>query len=388
MTQPSTATPGPSTPGPSTPGTVPVPDLAVTPGPFRRFLRRFRRQRLAMISLVVLALFALLAVLAPVLAPFTPSETNVPMQFTPPGGDYLLGTDDLGRDALSRLLYGTRISLVAPLIALAVAIGLGLPLGLLAGYVGGWIDWLVSRIADTFMSLPAIILAIALVAALGPSTVNAMIALGIVYAPRLMRVVRGAVLVVREETYIEASRSIGCSGFRTLGGHVLPNIVPPIVVQISLMFGFAVLAEASLSFLGVGVQPPGASWGVLLRRGFVNLYEAPWLIVPPGIAIMIVVLAVQLIGDGLRDSLGQEIRRQSCRVTFLGRRQVWRTLGRGARLRGPNPCWRSATSSWSSRRTRAICRWSVRSTSFCRRGGPSGWSGSPGRAKPSPRCRC
>jgi ABC-type dipeptide/oligopeptide/nickel transport system permease subunit len=137
-----------------------------------------------------------------------------------------------------------------------------------------------------------------------------MIALGIVYAPRLLRVVRGAVLVVREETYIESSRSIGCSNARILGGHVLPNIVPPIVVQISLMFGFAVLAEASLSFLGVGVQPPAASWGVLLRRGFVNLHEAPWLIFPPGITIMIVVLAVQIVGDGLRDSLGQETRRQ------------------------------------------------------------------------------
>lgn len=303
-------TPLPAPPVQTPTGAVPEPAQEASPGPMRRFLQRFRRQRISMVALLVLAVLAVLAALAPFIAPYDPAATDVPRQFTPPGGAYLMGTDDLGRDAFSRLLYGTRISLVAPLIALAVAIGLGLPLGLLAGYVGGWLDWLVSRIADTFMSLPAIILAIALVAALGPSTVNAMIALGIVYAPRLMRVVRGAVLVVREETYIESSRSIGCSSPRILGAHVLPNIVPPIVVQISLMFGFAVLAEASLSFLGVGVQPPDASWGVLLRRGFVNLYEAPWLIIPPGIAIMIVVLAVQLIGDGLRDSLGQEIRRQ------------------------------------------------------------------------------
>lgn len=289
-------------------GAVPAPVLEASPGPFRRFLKRFLRQRLSLFALGLLGLLTVIALLAPVLAPFDPSATNVPEQFTPPGGEHLLGTDDLGRDAFSRLLHGTRISLLAPLIALGVAVGLGLPLGLVAGYVHGWVDWLISRLADTFMSLPAIILAIALVAALGPSTVNAMIALGIVYAPRLLRVVRGAVLVVREETYIESSRSIGCSNARILGGHVLPNIVPPIVVQISLMFGFAVLAEASLSFLGVGVQPPAASWGVLLRRGFVNLYEAPWLIVPPGITIMIVVLAVQIVGDGLRDSLGQEKR--------------------------------------------------------------------------------
>jgi peptide/nickel transport system permease protein len=291
-------------------GALPPPAVEASPGPLRRFLRRFRRQRLAMLALLGLGVLAVVALLAPVLAPYEPAATDVPNQFTPPGGGYVLGTDDLGRDALSRLLYGTRISLLAPLIALAVAVGLGLPLGLLAGYMGRWVDWLISRVAETFMSLPAIILAIALVAALGPSTVNAMIALGIVYAPRLMRVVRSAVLVVREETYIEASRSIGCSSTRILAGHVLPNVVPPIVVQVSLMYGFAVLAEASLSFLGVGVQPPDASWGVLLRRGFVNLYEAPWLIFPPGFAIMLVVLAVQVVGDGLRDSLGQEVRRQ------------------------------------------------------------------------------
>ena len=290
-------------------GPSPLPPNQTSPGPTRRFLRRFRQQRLAMVALGFLAALSLVAMFAPLLAPFDPNATDVPRQFTPPGGEFLMGSDDLGRDALSRLLYGTRISLVAPLIALAVAAGLGLPLGMLAGYASGWIDWVISRVADTFMSLPAIILAIALVAALGPSTVNAMIALGIVYAPRLMRVVRGAVLEVREETFIEASRSVGMSSPRILGLHILPNAFPPIIVQLSLMFGFAVLAEASLSFLGVGVQPPDASWGVLLRRGFVNLYEAPWLIVPPGIAIMLVVLAVQLLGDGLRDSLGQEIRR-------------------------------------------------------------------------------
>jgi len=306
----SSSAPSPTTPVPTSTGSVPPPAPEASPGPMRRFLRRFRRQRLAMIALAFLVVLSVVAALAPVLSPYDPAATDVPRQFTPPGGAFLMGSDDLGRDAFSRLLYGTRISLVAPLIALAVAIGLGVPFGMLAGYVGGWIDWLISRIADTFMSLPAIILAIALVAALGPSTVNAMVALGIVYAPRLLRVVRGAVLVVREETYIEAARSVGLSGPRIMGVHVLPNIVPPIIVQLSLMFGFAVLAEASLSFLGVGVQPPDASWGVLLRRGFVNLYEAPWLIVPPGIAIMLVVLSVQLIGDGLRDSLGQEIRRQ------------------------------------------------------------------------------
>lgn len=283
--------------------------VQTTPGPMRRFVRRFLRQRLAVAATVLLGLFVVVALLAPVLSPYDPAATDIPARFTAPGGEHLLGTDDLGRDALSRLLFGTRVSLLAPVIALLVATALGVPLGLLAGYVGGWVDWSISRVADTLMSLPALILAIAIVAALGPSTANAMVAIGIVFAPRLLRVVRGAVLVVREETFVEASRSLGCSGPRILFGHVLPNVVPPIIVQTSLMFGFAVLAEASLSFLGIGVQPPDASWGVLLRRGFVNLYQAPWLILPPGIAIMLVVLAVQTIGDGLRDSLGKELRR-------------------------------------------------------------------------------
>lgn len=282
-----------------------------TPSPLRRFLRRYRHERLAVAATVLLALIAIAAIAAPALATHDPNDTDLLAKLAAPGDDgHLLGTDDLGRDAFSRLAYGTRVTLMAPFIAVGVALLLGLPTGLLAGFRGGIVDAVLGRIADALLALPGLVLAIAVVAARGPGTVNAMTAVGIAFAPRVFRVVRGATLGVRAETFIEASRAAGASSTRLIGTHVLPNILPPLIVQISVMLGFAVLTEAGLSFLGIGVQPPDASWGVLLRRGFDHLQAAPHLSFPPGLMIMVLTLCFQFIGDGLRDSLGKEIRRE------------------------------------------------------------------------------
>lgn len=282
-----------------------------TPSPLRRFLRRYRQERLAIAATVLLVLIAVVAIVAPALATHDPNDTDLLAKLAAPGDDgHLLGTDDLGRDAFSRLVYGTRVTVVAPFIAVGVALLLGLPTGLLAGFRGGVVDAVLGRVADALLALPGLVLAIAVVAARGPGTVNAMTAVGIAFAPRVFRVVRGATLGVRAETFIEASRAAGASSTRLIGAHVLPNILPPLIVQVSVMLGFAVLTEAGLSFLGIGVQPPDASWGVLLRRGFDHLQAAPHLSFPPGLMIMVLTLCFQFIGDGLRDSLGKEIRRE------------------------------------------------------------------------------
>lgn len=283
-----------------------------TDSALRRFVRRFRRERLAMASTAMLILLILLALAAPLLATHDPNDTDLIDKLLTLGqGGHLLGTDDLGRDAFSRLLYGARISILAPFIAVGVGLVIGVPTGLLAGFHGGWMDAVLGRVADALLALPGLILAIAIVAARGPGTVNAMTAVGVAFAPRLFRVVRGAAMEVRQETFVEASRAAGASSRRLIFGHVLPNILPPLVVQASVLLGFGVLTEAGLSFLGIGVQPPDASWGVLLRRGFDHLQAAPHLSWPPGLMIMVLTLCFQFIGDGIRDSFGREVRREA-----------------------------------------------------------------------------
>lgn len=270
------------------------------------FGRRMLQSKVNVACLVYLALLVLVAVLAPLIAPQAPQAQDLAERFKPPlSPDHLLGTDQLGRDTFSRLVYAARVSLIAPLIAVAVAFVLGVPFGLLAGYLGGAFDWLVSRVADALIALPALVLALALVGVLGPSLTNAMIAVGVAYAPRLLRVVRGATLVVREETYVEASRVVGCSTSRLMFFHVLPNVRSPLLVQLSLLMGGSLLAEASLSFLGLGVQPPDASWGSMLRTAFENNFSGPWLAWFPGLAIVVTVLSFNLLGDGIRDAVGR-----------------------------------------------------------------------------------
>lgn len=293
---------------PPTEGSIGV-AIAPRASGLNNFVRRFRQDRWAMSGVVLIVLMILLGVLAPLLSTHAPEAQALVDRLQGPSREHWLGTDDLGRDVYSRLLYATRVSLLAATTSVAVSALLGLPCGIIAGYRGGWADTLISRVADALMSFPTILLAIAVIAALGPGLTNAMVALGIVYAPRLFRVVRAATLGVRQQVYIEASVSIGAPTYDIMRRHVLRNIMPPLLVQLSLLMAFAILAEASLSFLGLGVQPPGASWGVMLGRAFDTLRSAPLLIIWPGLAIAAASMALNMIGDGLRDALGREERR-------------------------------------------------------------------------------
>lgn len=275
----------------------------------RRFLKRFGRQWPAIIALVYLFVITMTAVFAPVLATHGPLEQNLGNVLAPPSAEHWLGTDDLGRDLYSRIVYAGRISLLAAVQAVGIGVAIGVLPGLIAGYAGKKADAVIMRITDAVMSFPPLILAIAVVGVLGPNLTNAMIAVGIIFAPRFLRLVRGTVLAVRQETFIEASLSIGTSMRRILRLHVLPNVLSPLIVQVSLATALAMLAEASLSFLGLGVQPPQASWGAMIERGFRHTTAAPWLTVFPGLPIAMTVLAFNVLGDGIRDSIGREIRR-------------------------------------------------------------------------------
>lgn len=279
------------------------------PSPRQRFVRRFRRQRIVVAATVFVAFLAVIAVLAPWLAPADPNEQDLYGTLLAPGAeDYPLGTDTFGRDVFSRLIFGARISLLAAVQAVAVALALGVPPGLAAGYLGGRVDRWIMRASDAVMAFPPLILAAAIVGARGPGLGNAMFAVGVVFAPRFLRLVRASVLGVREETYIEAAHSIGTPHWRIVRVHVFPNILSPLIIATSLAAGFAMLSEAALSFLGLGVQPPDASWGSMLKEGFSVMETAPWLVVFPGIVIALTVLSCNIIGDGIRDSVGRETR--------------------------------------------------------------------------------
>ncbi len=282
-----------------------VPTAAATLPPPSGFARRFMRNKVAVVALVVLLFIVLVSVFAPELAPHDPARSSLRNILKPPSASYWLGSDDLGRDVMSRLMYAGRLSLLASVQALSIALVIGLPLGLISGYVGGWVDTVIMRFNDALMSFPALILAVVIVGLLGPSLTNAMTAIGLVYAPRIMRVVRGSTLSVREEVYVQAARAMGCSDARIIVRHVLPNITGPLVVQATVLMGHALLAEAGLSFLGLGVQPPQASWGAMLGTAFPYLSRAPTPTIAAGVVISVTVLCFNLIGDGLRDSVGR-----------------------------------------------------------------------------------
>lgn len=282
----------------------------VTGGPSSsRFLRRFIRHHASLVAMLFLVLLVGVALAAPWLAPYDPLETDISHALEGVSTEHWFGTDDLGRDTLSRLLFATRISLVAAATAVVIALCIGLPVGLVSGYLGGgWWDAVIMRANDALMSFPVLILAIAIVGFLGPSLTNVMIAIGLVFAPRLVRIVRGTALSVRKETYFMASRSLGCTPYRLIRWHLLPNVLSPVFVQTSLSLGLAMLAEASLSFVGLGVQPPAASLGSMLATAVPFLDSAPILVLPPGVTITLAVLSFNMLGDGLRDSLGRETR--------------------------------------------------------------------------------
>ncbi len=272
------------------------------------FWQRFSRDKAAVWGLSVLTFVVLLAIFGPMLSPKDPYTSTLTDNLQGPSGKYWFGTDDLGRDILSRMIVATRVSLLASVQAVSISLVIGLPLGLLSGYAGGFVDNLIMRINDAVMSFPALILAVVIVGFLGPSVTNAMIAIGIVFAPRIMRVVRGSTLSVREEVYISSARAVGCTDTRIITRHILPNIMSPLVVQVTLMLGIAILAEAALSFLGLGVQPPQPSWGGMLGRAFPYISLTPVAVIAPGVMISATVLAFNLAGDGFRDSLGREKR--------------------------------------------------------------------------------
>jgi peptide/nickel transport system permease protein len=271
--------------------------------PGRRAWRKLRRRKAAMFGLVVVTLFVLVAVLAPWIAPQDPIKTSWTAIRKAPSALHWFGTDENGRDILSRIVHGAGASLRAGVISVSIAVMLGVPLGLLAGYRGGWIDALISRVTDAMLACPFLILAIAMAAFLGPSLRNAMIAIGLSATPIFVRLARGATMATMVEDYVEAARAVGNPRWRIALRHVLPNIVPPVLVQATLAIAMAIIAEASLSFLGLGQQPPAPSWGSMLNAAQRFLGQAPWMAVFPGLSIFIVVLAFNLLGDGLRDAL-------------------------------------------------------------------------------------
>jgi peptide/nickel transport system permease protein len=271
--------------------------------PAKRAWRRLARRRGAMAGLALVLFFILLAIFAPWLSPYDPIATSWSAVRKAPTMQHWFGTDDIGRDVLARVIWGARASLSAGLISVCIALSVGVPLGMAAGYVGGWVDMVISRLTDAMLACPFLILAIALAAFLGPSLTNAMIAIGIAATPIFIRITRGQVLAVKVEDFVEAARAVGNPHVRIALRHILPNVVPPLIVQATLAIAAAVIAEASLSFLGLGQQPPAPSWGSMLNTAKNFVENAPWMAVWPGLSIFLLVLSFNLLGDGLRDAL-------------------------------------------------------------------------------------
>jgi peptide/nickel transport system permease protein len=277
------------------------------------FLRTFFSNRLALFGAAVMSVFILMAVFAPFIAPYDPLQQELTEKFAPPSRAHLLGQDELGRDILSRVIYGARISLTAGLAAVAIATGVGTIIGVVAGYFGGRPDSLLMRLMDVLLAFPSILLAIVIVSVLGPSLTNAMLAIGIVFIPQMARVVRSAVISVRERDYIEAERALGAGNAQIVFSGVLPNSMAPLIVQATLTLATAILDVAALSFLGLGARAPSPEWGAMLtdafRSGYGVFVTGQHAIIFPGIAIALCVLSVNFIGDGLRDALDPRRRR-------------------------------------------------------------------------------
>lgn len=276
------------------------------PGVLRRWLRQ---EKAGVVAIVFLVAVVLIAVFAPLVAPDDPLAQNVRNRLQGPSSAHWLGTDDVGRDVLSRLIYGARASLWAALLAVAVATLIGIPLGLLAGYAGRWVDAILMRLTDTILSFPALVLAVGVTGALGVGLTTSMFAIGLVFSPSVARLMRGGTLTVRQAPYVEASTLAGSRTGGIIIRHVLPNAVQPVLVQLSLMFAAGLLAEAGLSFLGLGVQPPTPSWGAMLGRAYGYLNKAPAQMLAPGIAIALCALAFNIVGDSLRRQLDPQQRR-------------------------------------------------------------------------------
>ncbi|MBK9121676.1 MAG: ABC transporter permease [Chloroflexi bacterium] len=276
---------------------------------WRDAYRRLIRHRLAVFGAIILAIVMVTAIFGPAIAPYSPETMDFSARFAPPSTKHFLGTDDFGRDTFSRIIYGARVSVVVGIIAVGIAATIGSFLGLIAGYSSRLADEIIMRSMDILYSFPAILLAIAILAALGRGVGNAMVAIGIVYIPIFARITRGAVLGVRNEDFILAAEALGASRSRILFSHILPNVLSPIIVETTLSLAFAILAEAALSFFGLGSQPPEASWGRMLSEGRSFFRQSAWMGIFPGLAIMLTVMGFNFLGDGLRDALDPRLRR-------------------------------------------------------------------------------
>jgi peptide/nickel transport system permease protein len=283
-------------------------DEDVRPTFTQRILTWLRHDIRASLCLGYLALLALLAIAAPWVAPYSPTAQQMAQTLAEPSATHLLGTDDLGRDVLSRLIHGAPATLYASFLAVSIAIAIGAPFGLLAGLLGGWTDRVVSRLIDTLLSFPGIVLAIGVTGALGIGLTHGMIAVGLVFSPMLARLARAQTLVVKNELYVDAARCFGASTGRILWRHIVPNAIQPLIVQITLLLAASLLAEASLSFLGLGVQPPTPSWGAMLAKAYIYIDIAPEQMYAPGIAILLTALAFNGLGESLRVVLDPTMR--------------------------------------------------------------------------------
>lgn len=271
--------------------------------PARRALRRLWCRKGAMVGLVFVLLFIVMAVFAPIFSPYDPVGTSWSAVRSAPSQMYWFGTDEIGRDVLSRVIWGARASILAGLVSVTISMALGIPIGLIAAYVGGWTDAVISRFTDAMLAVPFLILAIALSAFLGPSLNNAMIAIGVSAMPVFIRLTRAQAMQIKVEDYVEAARAVGNPHWRIALRHIMPNVMPPLIVQATLSIAAAIIAEASLSFLGLGQQPPLPSWGSMLNTAKNYMDNAPWMAVWPGLSIFLLVLSFNLLGDGLRDAL-------------------------------------------------------------------------------------
>ena len=275
---------------------------------FRRFFRVFFSRGVVIFGMIVILALIITAILAPLIAPYNPYKPDFSQALLQPSKEHLLGTDALGRDTLSRIIFGTRTSLMIGVVAITIAALIGMTMGLIAGYFGGWMYAIIMRFIDAIMSFPMILLAMVIAALLGGGLRNVMIALGIALIPGYCRLMCGQVLSIKENDYVLAARTIGGNNFRIMIQHVVPNCLPPLIVLITMMMGMTILAEAGLSFLGVGIEAPGAAWGAMVNDGYLYLLTHPILSFAPGFAIMLVVFAFNMVGDGLRDALDPRLR--------------------------------------------------------------------------------
>jgi peptide/nickel transport system permease protein len=274
----------------------------------QRFIRVFFSRGLVIFGMVVILAFVITSAFGPLFSPYNPNLTELKNTLASPSAQHWLGTDDVGRDTLSRLIYGARMSLLVGVVALAIAALIGMSAGLLAGYFGGWVNAVIMRIVDALMAFPMMLLALIIAALLGGGIINVMIALGIALIPAYARLMCGLVLSIKESDYILAERSLGSGNFRIMLTHIFPNSLPPLIVLVTMQIGSAILAEAGLSYLGIGITPPTASWGSMINGGFKYMITNPLLSFVPGVAIMLVVFAFNMVGDGLRDALDPRLR--------------------------------------------------------------------------------